>query len=37
MKNCLIRGSTIRYVHMSPSDLDPEIVEEAYAKSGGSA
>lgn len=30
MKNCLIRGSLIRYVHMSPSDMDPEIVEDLY-------
>ena len=32
LKNMFIRGSSIRYVHLSPQDLDPIMVEEAFKK-----
>ncbi len=29
LKNCFIRGSTVRYVHIKPDDVDTELMLES--------
>ena len=32
LKNCLIRGSVVRYVQINPSDVDTELLQDATRK-----
>jgi len=32
LKTCFIRGSTVRYIHLPPNELDLEIIQEACKK-----
>ena len=32
MKSCFVRGSTVRYVHVSPTDVDTEVIEETFRR-----
>jgi len=32
MKNAFVRGSSVRYVHIPPNELDPIVVQEACKK-----
>ncbi|ORZ33291.1 hypothetical protein BCR44DRAFT_1438688 [Catenaria anguillulae PL171] len=29
LKNCFIRGSTVRYVHLNPKDVDVQLMQDA--------
>ncbi|KAA8495564.1 U6 snRNA-associated Sm-like protein LSm2 [Porphyridium purpureum] len=29
VKNCFIRGSVVRYIHLAPKDVDVELLEDA--------
>jgi U6 snRNA-associated Sm-like protein LSm2 len=31
-KTCFIRGSTVMYVHIPPSEMDTDLVEEAFKR-----
>ncbi|KAI6661588.1 U6 snRNA-associated Sm-like protein LSm2 [Oopsacas minuta] len=32
IKNCFVRGSVIRYIHLPPSEVDPTSLQEATRK-----
>ncbi len=32
LKNCFIRGSVIRYIHIPPNEVDTELLEDACKK-----
>ena len=32
IKSCFVRGSTVRYVHVSPTDVDTEVIEETFRR-----
>ncbi len=32
LKNCFIRGSVIRYIHLPPEEIDTELLQDACKK-----
>ena len=32
IKNCFIRGSVVRYIHLPPGEIDPAMLQEATRK-----
>lgn len=37
LKNCLIRGSVVRYVQINPGDVDTELLQDATRKANSSS